>query len=248
MALSVNNAQLAHAHSCLSFTDKAEELFSDNSNEGRTRVGGIAAQVSLYPLRQEALSPAIEQALQIFRDHGLDVEPGAMSTMVTGGDTAVFAALQEAFRRVAEQGHAVMVVTFSNACPIPSKTEEPITYTAIGHVENDFRERAPADVIRSVESRIVLDSTLTDGLKGLEPGQQVMVLFCFHRARGFDLLQHPRGDTTRPRRGVFALRSPRRPNPIGVTLVDLVSVDGNVLRVRGLDAISGTPVLDLKPA
>jgi tRNA (Thr-GGU) A37 N-methylase len=51
-----------------------------------------------------------------------------------------------------------------------------------------------------------------------------------------------------PRKGVFGLRSPRRPNPIGVTVVDLLSVEGNVLRVRGLDAINGTPVLDLKPA
>ena len=191
---------------------------------------GIAAQVSLYPLRQEALSPAIDEALQIFRDHGLDVESGAMSTTITGDAAAVFAALQEAFRRVAGQGHAVMLVTFSNACPVPSKTGEPVTYTAIGHVENDFRERAPADEIRSVESQIVLDPALTDGLKGLEPGQRVMVVFYFHRSRGFDLLQHPRGDTTRPRRGVFALRSPRRPNSIGVTLVDLVSVEGNVLR------------------
>jgi tRNA-Thr(GGU) m(6)t(6)A37 methyltransferase TsaA len=211
-------------------------------------VVGIAAQVSLYPLRQEALSPAIDEALQIFREHGLDVESGAMSTMIIGDDTAVFAALQEAFRRVAGQGHVVMVVTFSNACPIPGKKEEPVTYTAIGHVENDFRERAPADEIRSAESRIVLDLALTNGLKGLEPGQQVMVVFYFHRARGFDLLQHPRGDTTRPQRGVFALRSPRRPKPIGVTLVDLVSVEGNVLRVRGLDAINGMPVLALKPA
>jgi tRNA-Thr(GGU) m(6)t(6)A37 methyltransferase TsaA len=73
-------------------------------------------------------------------------------------------------------------------------------------------------------------------------------VFYFHHAQGFDLLQHPRRDTARPRRGVFALRSPRRPNPIGVTVVDLLSVEGNVLRVRGLDAIDGTPVLDLKPA
>ncbi|GAG48809.1 unnamed protein product, partial [marine sediment metagenome] len=53
---------------------------------------------------------------------------------------------------------------------------------------------------------------------------------------------------SRPRRGVFALRSPMRPNPIGVTVVDLVSVEGNVLCVHNLDAINGTPVLDLKPA
>ena len=90
---------------------------------------------------------------------------------------------------------------------------------------------------------------LVAGLKGLEPGRQVMVVFHFHRAPGqYDLCQHPRGDSSRPRRGVFALCSPHRPNPIGVTVVDLVAIEGNVLRVRGLDAINDTPVLDLKPA
>ena len=74
-----------------------------------------------------------------------------------------------------------------------------------------------------------------------------MVVFHFHRSRGYELLQHPRGDPSRPRRGVFALRSPRRPNPIGLTVVDLLAIEGNVLRVRGLDAFAGTPVLDLKP-
>jgi tRNA-Thr(GGU) m(6)t(6)A37 methyltransferase TsaA len=212
-------------------------------------VVGIAAQVSLYPLRQETLSPAIDEALQIFHDHGLDVAPGAMSSVITGDDTEVFAALQEAFRQAAGQGQVVMVVTFSNACPIPSKTEEKsVNYTPIGHVENDFQERTPAHKLRSTESRIVLNPGLTDGLMGLAPGQQVMVVFHFHRTGGFELLQHPRGDATRPRRGVFALRSPRRPNPVGVTVVELVSVEGNVLKVRGLDAINGTPVLDLKPA
>jgi tRNA-Thr(GGU) m(6)t(6)A37 methyltransferase TsaA len=123
-----------------------------------------------------------------------------------------------------------------------------IVYRAIGRVENDFDEPAPPPEIQAVESRIVIDPSLTEGLKGLEPGRRLMVVFCFHRSQGFDLLQHPRGNRSRPRRGVFALRSPRRPNPIGVTVVDLVSVEGNVLRVRGLDAINGTPVLDLKPA
>ncbi len=104
------------------------------------------------------------------------------------------------------------------------------------------------DVLLAAESRIILDPGLVEGLTGVEPGQKLMVIFHFHRSPGYALLQHPRGDETRPRRGVFALRSPRRPNPIGVTMVDLVAIDGNVLRVRGLDALNGTPVLDLKPA
>jgi tRNA-Thr(GGU) m(6)t(6)A37 methyltransferase TsaA len=209
---------------------------------------GIAAQVSLYPLRQMSLSPAIEEALQVFRAHGLDVQLGPMSSLIVGDDAAIFAALQEAFRRAAEQGHVVMSVTFSNACPVPSKTGKAIAYKAIGHIENDFNEPAPSDEIRAAESRIVLDPALTEGLTGLESGQQIMVVFYFHRSEGYDLCQHPRGDRSRPQRGVFALRSPRRPNPIGVTAAKLVAVEGNVLRVRGLDAINGTPVLDIKPA
>ena len=80
---------------------------------------GITAQVSLYPLRQESLSPAIDAAVATFQEHDLDVEPGPMSTLITGDDVAIFGALQEAFREAAGQGHLVMVVTFSNACPVP---------------------------------------------------------------------------------------------------------------------------------
>jgi tRNA (adenine37-N6)-methyltransferase len=119
---------------------------------------------------------------------------------------------------------------------------------AIGHVENEFDEHAALAEIRSAVSRIILDPSLVEGVRGIETSQQIMVIFYFHRSKGFDLLQHPRGDKSRPKRGVFALRSPRRPNPIGVTIVELVGIEGNVLRVRGLDAIDGTPVLDLKPA
>ena len=118
----------------------------------------------------------------------------------------------------------------------------------IGRVENQFNEPATLEQIRLAESRIVLDPLLTEGLQGLEPGQQIMVVFYFHRSEGFELLQHPRGDQSRPKRGVFSLRSPRRPNPIGVTIVELISIEENILRVRGLDAINATPVLDLKSA
>jgi tRNA-Thr(GGU) m(6)t(6)A37 methyltransferase TsaA len=133
----------------------------------------------------------------------------------------------------------------------PRTGVQALHFRAIGHVENEFTEPAGPDEIRSVESRIVLDPALVEGLEGLEAGQHIMVVFYFHRAEGFDLLhllQHPRGDQSRPRRGVFALRSPRRPNPIGVTVVNLIAIEDNVLRVRGLDAIHDTPVLDLKPA
>jgi len=118
---------------------------------------------------------------------------------------------------------------------------------AIGHVENDFNGPSMPDDAISAESRIILDPSLVNGLKGLEPGQQIMVVFYFHRSEGFDLLQYPRGDRSRPQRGVFSLRSPRRPNPIGVTMVELIDIKGNVLTVRGLDAINGTPILDMKP-
>jgi uncharacterized protein YqgV (UPF0045/DUF77 family) len=84
---------------------------------------GISAQVSLYPLRQESLSPAIDEALEVFRAYGLDVELGSMSTVITGDDAAVFAALQEALHRAAEQGHVVMTATFSNACPVPQRRD-----------------------------------------------------------------------------------------------------------------------------
>jgi uncharacterized protein YqgV (UPF0045/DUF77 family) len=79
----------------------------------------ISAQVSLYPLGQMNLSPAIEQVLQIFRVHPLEVNQGPMSTLISGDSETIFAVLQEAFQHIAMQGPAVMVVTLSNACPLP---------------------------------------------------------------------------------------------------------------------------------
>jgi tRNA-Thr(GGU) m(6)t(6)A37 methyltransferase TsaA len=125
---------------------------------------------------------------------------------------------------------------------------EELHIRAIGYVENNFDEPTASEKIRSRESRLVIDPALVDGLHGLEAGQRMMVLFYFHRSEGYALLQHPRGDQSQLKRGVFSMRSSHRPNPIGVTIVDLLAVEGNVLLVNGLDAINGTPVLDLKPA
>ncbi|MCK5652959.1 MAG: tRNA (N6-threonylcarbamoyladenosine(37)-N6)-methyltransferase TrmO [Gemmatimonadetes bacterium] len=123
-----------------------------------------------------------------------------------------------------------------------------LTLQPIGRVENGFPLGTPGDTIRASESRIILDPELVPGLEALEKEPRILVVFHFHLSQGYDLHQHPRGDTTRPKRGVFALRSPRRPNPLGVTEVELLEIRGNVLRVKGLDAVDGTPVLDLKPA
>jgi L-fuculose-phosphate aldolase len=126
--------------------------------------------------------------------------------------------------------------------------DEPITYHAIGYVENGFNDRADPDVIAATESRVHLDASLAEGLKGLEIGQKILIVFHCHRSKEVIMFRHPRGDTSRPKRGLFALRTSDRPNPIGITEVDLLAIDGTTLTVRGLDAINGTPVLDIKPA
>jgi len=79
----------------------------------------ISAQVSVYPLRQVSLSPAIGNVMRVFREYGLEVEEGPMSTMISGEDESLFSALKEAFRVSAEQGDVVMTVTISNACLVP---------------------------------------------------------------------------------------------------------------------------------
>lgn len=87
-------------------------------------MNGITVQISVYPLEQVSLSPAIDEALRILREHGLNVEVGLMSSLVIGEEVVVFTALQEAFHEIAALGPVVMVVTFSNACPVSRTTEE----------------------------------------------------------------------------------------------------------------------------
>lgn len=122
----------------------------------------------------------------------------------------------------------------------------PLTLQPIGYVASDVDKLLRPQEIKVHPARIVIDPALEAGLDGLEAGQRLLVVFQFHRLSGYELQQHPRGDKERPLRGVFALHSPRRPNPIGVTEVDLVRREGHILYVIGLDAVNGTPILDLK--
>lgn len=86
---------------------------------------------------------------------------------------------------------------------------------------------------------------LEAGLTDIEGFSHLFVVWWFHRSEGFELLGTPPIDN-RPH-GVFATRSPRRPNPLGLTVVELLRRDGRMLHVRGVDMLDGTPILDLKP-
>ena len=94
---------------------------------------------------------------------------------------------------------------------------------------------------------LVLEPGVAAGLDGMRPGDEIIVLTWLHRARRDVLRVHPRDDRSNPERGVFTTRSADRPNPIGLHRVEVAAIDGLRVRVRGLEAVDGTPVVDLKP-
>jgi tRNA-Thr(GGU) m(6)t(6)A37 methyltransferase TsaA len=97
------------------------------------------------------------------------------------------------------------------------------------------------------EAWIVFDAAVLPALDAIRPGDQMLVLTWLHLARRDVLLVHPRSDAARPEQGVFSTRSPDRPNPIGLHRVEIVDVKRNRVRVRSIEAIDGTPVIDMKP-
>ena len=94
---------------------------------------------------------------------------------------------------------------------------------------------------------LVLEPRVAAGLDGMRPGDDIIVVTWLHRARRDILRVHPRDDPSNPERGVFTTRSADRPNPIGLHRVEVAAIDGTRVRVRGLEAIDGTPVVDVKP-
>jgi len=96
-----------------------------------------------------------------------------------------------------------------------------------------------------VKGEIVIFDEFAPAVADLEGFSHLIVLFAFHRAGGFKLVTVPPGESRS--RGIFATRSPHRPNPLGMSVVRLLARDGPVLKVAGLDMIDGTPVLDIKP-
>jgi tRNA-Thr(GGU) m(6)t(6)A37 methyltransferase TsaA len=118
------------------------------------------------------------------------------------------------------------------------KVESSLTDLASAPKQGD--EGAPA-------AWLVFEPVVLDALEGIQPGDEVIVLTWLHRADRDVLRVHPRGDPTRAQQGVFNTRSPHRPNPIGLHPVEIMSMDGGRVRVRNLEAVDGTPILDVKP-
>lgn len=120
-------------------------------------------------------------------------------------------------------------------------------FIPIGHVVTDASHEDLRH--RVAVSKIMIARKFAGGLKGLEGFSHLYVLFLLHEVPKWkgNLMVHPRGRTDIKKTGVFATRSPHRPNPIALTLVKLLSKRGRVLTVKGLDAYDGTPVLDIKP-
>jgi tRNA-Thr(GGU) m(6)t(6)A37 methyltransferase TsaA len=125
-----------------------------------------------------------------------------------------------------------------------------ITVEPVGRVSSPLRDRADAPRQGdegAPDAWLEFEPGVADALAGLHVGAEVLVLTWLDRARRDVLTVHPRGDLARPSTGVFATRSPDRPNPIGLHRVEILAVDGLRLRVRNLEALDGTPIIDVKP-
>jgi tRNA-Thr(GGU) m(6)t(6)A37 methyltransferase TsaA len=126
-----------------------------------------------------------------------------------------------------------------------------MTLKAIGTVRTNVKQApGPGYDWGGIDSEIVVNSRLTEALDRLEEFSHIIVLYWMHQVAHNDELSlkvHPRGNPELPLVGLFATRSPNRPNPIGKATVRLLERQGNILKVEGLDAIDGTPVIDIKP-
>jgi tRNA-Thr(GGU) m(6)t(6)A37 methyltransferase TsaA len=125
-----------------------------------------------------------------------------------------------------------------------------IVLRAIGRVESSLKDKASAPRQGDEggpDAWLVFDPDVRDGLRGLEVGAEVLLLTWFDRADRGTLVVHPRGDLQRPQQGVFATRSPDRPNPLGLHRVTILSIEDDRVLVNNLEALDGTPIIDVKP-
>ena len=119
---------------------------------------------------------------------------------------------------------------------------------SIGFVSTNVKDIPRSWTVSDVEGTLVIDESYLEGLRDIQPGQRIYVIFHFHKSPDFApqyvRIKPPIRDKEV---GVFSTHSPFRPNPIGLSLLKVLGVNGNIIHVKGLDMLDGTPVLDIKP-
>jgi tRNA (adenine37-N6)-methyltransferase len=124
-----------------------------------------------------------------------------------------------------------------------------ITYRPIGIIHSEFTEQENTPIqgiFNTSVGQVEVFPEYAEGLHEIESFSHIILLYHFHRADGCSLIQKPFLDVTKAR-GIFAIRHFARPNPIGLSIVELLGVNGNILEIRGVDVLDGTPLLDIKP-
>jgi tRNA-Thr(GGU) m(6)t(6)A37 methyltransferase TsaA len=124
-----------------------------------------------------------------------------------------------------------------------------VTYHIIGTIHSPFSDQDSTpiqSIFSEAEGTIEVFPEYAEGFRGIDGFSHLILIYHFHQAKGFRLLERPFVDG-KEERGIFAIRHFNRPNPIGISVVELVAVEGNTLRIRGVDVLDGTPLLDIKP-
>ena len=118
----------------------------------------------------------------------------------------------------------------------------------VGYVSTDAREIPRHWTVSDVEGTLIIDETYLEGIRDIKPGQRIFVLFHFHLSPKFtSQFLRIKPSILDREVGVFSTHSSLRPNPVGLSLLEVIGIDGNVIHVKGLDMVDKTPILDIKP-
>ncbi len=124
-----------------------------------------------------------------------------------------------------------------------------ISITPIGIIETPFDDLKGMPIQPSgadkIQGTIIIDKEYEEGLSDLEGFSQIILLYHFHKSKGYNLMVKPFMDDQQ--RGLFSTRAPRRPNPIGLSIVQLIKIENNKISIQGIDVLNGTPLIDIKP-
>lgn len=123
-----------------------------------------------------------------------------------------------------------------------------IVFKPIGIINTEFKSKINVPIqprFSKVKGTVKIFPEFVDGLKDLKRFSHIILIYYFHKSKGFDIEVKPFLDDKK--RGVFATRAPRRPNNIGISIVELEKIENNILHVKGVDILDNTPLLDIKP-